>query len=86
MRNGKFWLTIFLICVGVVVGSMMAEITAGVPYLGWLSYGLTFGTDSPLVLNLNILRLTFGINVKLTVSTLIFVALSLILGRLIDKK
>ncbi len=86
MRNGKFWLTIFLICVGVVVGSMMAEITAGVPYLGWLSYGLTFGTDSPLVLNLNVLRLTFGINVKLTVSTLIFVALSLILGRLIDKK
>lgn len=86
MRNGNFWLNVFLVCVGVVVGSMMAEITAGVPFLGWLSYGLTFGTESPFVLDLNVIRITFGINLRLTVSSVIFIALSLVLGRLIAKK
>lgn len=82
----SFWLNLFLICVGVVTGSMVSEITAGVPILGWLSYGLTFGTQSPLNLNLGILSLTFGISINLTVSVIIFVALSLVLGRLIVKK
>ena len=86
MRNGNFWLNVFLVCVGVVVGSMMAEITAGVPLLGWLSYGLTFGTESPFILDLNVIRITFGINLRLTVSSVIFIALSLVLGRLIAKK
>ena len=86
MKRTGFWLNAFLICVGIVIGSMVAEITSGVPFLGWLSYGLAFGTETPLVLNLNVVRLTFGINLNLTVSSVIFIALSLLLGRLIAKK
>jgi hypothetical protein len=85
VRTG-FWLNAFLVCVGVVIGTMVAEMTAGIPVLGWLSYGLSFGTEAPFVLNLNVVRLTFGINLHLTVSSVIFIALSLILGRLIVKK
>lgn len=81
----NFWLNFFLICAGVVVGSMLAEMTAGVPFLSWLSYGLDFGTESPLILDLNVLRLTVGLSVKITISTIICVALSLILGRMIVK-
>lgn len=82
----NFWLNFFLICAGIVVGAMVAEMTAGIPLLSWLSYGLDFGTESPLVLDLNVLRLTVGISFKITISTIIFVALSLILGRLIVRK
>ncbi len=64
---------------------MLAEMTAGVPFLSWLSYGLDFGTESPLILDLNVLRLTVGLSVKITISTIICVALSLILGRMIVK-
>ena len=81
-----FWLNLFLILIGVVTGSMFSEITAGVPYLGWLSYGLTFGTSAPVSLNLGILSLTFGISIDLTVSVILFTALSLVLGKLIAKK
>lgn len=81
----NFWLNFFLICAGVVVGSMLAEMTVGVPFLSWLSYGLDFGTESPLILDLNVLRLTVGLSVKITISTIICVALSLILGRMIVK-
>ena len=82
----SFWLNLFLICVGVVTGSMVNEITAGIPWLSWLSYGLSFGTQTPVNLNLGILTLTFGINIDLTISAIIFIALSLILGKLIVKK
>jgi len=81
----SFWLNLFLICVGIVAGSLVAELTVGVPFLEWLSYGLDFGTESPFVLNLNVLRFTFGISFKITISTIIFVALSLVVGRAITK-
>ncbi|MBQ4354674.1 MAG: DUF4321 domain-containing protein [Clostridia bacterium] len=82
----NFWLNFFLICTGIVLGAMVAELTAGIPLLSWLSYGLDFGTESPLVLNLNVLRLTVGISFKITISTILFVTLSLVLGRVIVRE
>lgn len=82
----SFWFNLFLVCVGIVVGSMVAEMTAGITALSWLSYGLDFGTATPFVLDLNVLKLTFGITVKITISTVIFVAISIVLGRTIARK
>ena len=81
----NFWLNFFLICVGIVLGAMVSEMTSGIPMLSWLSYGLDFGTESPLVLDLNVLRLTVGLSVNISVSTIIFVSLSLFLGRILVK-
>ena len=84
--KGRFWLNLFLILVGVVIGSMVAEMTVGISWLKWLSYGLEFGTESPFILNLSLLRLTFGISVKITVSMILFISLSLLLGRAVAKE
>ena len=81
--RGTFWLNLFLILIGIVVGTMLAEMTREIVWLSWLSYGLEFGTESPLVLNLHVLKLTLGITVRITVSTVLFIALSLLLGRMI---
>ena len=81
-----FWLNFFLICVGIVVGSMVADLTAGISGLSWLSYGLDFGLTSPFVLDMSVFHLTLGISVKITISSVIFVAISLVLGRLIVRK
>ena len=78
MKKG-FWLNFFLICVGIVTGSMVAEMTSGIPALSWLSYGLDFGMKSPLVL-------TLGLSVRITIATIIFTILSLLLGKLIIRK
>ena len=86
MKTAKFSLYIFLVGAGAAVGAHVAELTAGVSFLSWLGYGLFFGTESPLVLDLHLFKLTFGISVKITVSSVLFIALSLILGRLILKK
>ena len=85
MKKTRFWLNLFLVCAGVVIGALVAEITAGVPFLSWLSFGLDFGTRAPFVLDLNIITLTFGITLNITVSSVIFISLSLILGHMIVK-
>lgn len=82
----SFWLNFFLVVVGIVVGSMLADMTAGIPALAWLSYALSFGTKSPLVLDLNAVAVTFGISCKITVSTVICVILALVLGKVISDK
>jgi len=86
MRSGKFWLNVFLVCIGVVIGAMVSDMTADVSFLNWLSYGLSFGTAVPFQLDLKVIQLTFGVNLHLTVSNVIFIALSLVLGKLIVRK
>ena len=82
----SFWINFFLICIGIVIGALVADMTSGIAGLRWLNYGLDFGTETPFVLNLNVLRLTFGLTVRISVSTVIFVVFSILLGRLIIRK
>ena len=85
MKKG-FWLNFFLICVGIVTGSMVAEMTSGIPAVSGETYGLDFGMKSPLGLDLNVLELTLGLSVRITIATIIFTILSLLLGKLIIRK
>ncbi len=77
----NFWKNLLLVCAGVVVGSLVASVTRGISYLSWLSYGLTFGTQQPFTLDMGVLRLTFGLNVDITLATIIFVTLVYVIGR-----
>lgn len=86
MKSGKLWLILFLILVGVVAGSLLASLTADISWLSWLSYGLCFGMTEPLILNLGVLSLTFAVSIDLTISVIIFILLSLLLGKLISAK
>ena len=70
-------LAVFIILIiGIVFGALIAYLTRGVPALHWLSIGYDFGLSSPLVLNMEILVLTFGINVRINVATIIGIVLS----------
>ena len=53
VKNG--WFLLLFIMIGIVLGGLIAESTAGIESLSWLSYGNTFGLDSPLVINLGVL-------------------------------
>ena len=46
-KNG--WFLLLFIMIGIVLGGLIAESTAGIESLSWLSYGNTFGLDSPLI-------------------------------------
>lgn len=79
-------ISFFCVLVGIVVGSLLANVTASVPALGWLSYALSFGLESPVVLDLSVVRLTFGLSVNLSVAVILCVAVSLVVGNFLYKK
>ena len=81
-----FWLNLFLICVGVVVGTLAADLFSEIPFLSFLSYGMDFGMPAPATFDLKVLTVTFGISLELNVSVILFITLALVLGNLVRKK
>ena len=83
-KNG--WLLLLFIMIGIVIGGLISEVTAGVSGLSWLSYGNTFGINSngnPLVLDLGILVITFALQIKITVASIIGVITAIVIYRFI---
>lgn len=83
-KNG--WLLLLFIMIGIVIGRLISEVTAGVSGLSWLSYGNTFGINSngnPLVLDLGILVITFALQIKITVASIIGVIAAIVIYRFI---
>lgn len=74
---------IILLIVGVVLGSFISSLSSSVKFLSWLNFGGSFGLKSPLVLDIGILVLTFGIKLKVTIGSIIGVVIGIIVYRLI---
>ena len=82
----SFWLNLFLICVGVLVGTLAANLCADKPLLSWLAYGMNFGMADPATIDLQVITLTFGISLNLNIAVILFITLSVLLGNLIARK
>ena len=79
-KNG--WLLLLFIMIGIVIGGLISEVSG----LSWLSYGNTFGINSngnPLVLDLGILVITFALQIKITVASIIGVIAAIVIYRFI---
>ena len=77
------WALFLLILGGIVLGGFIGMLAEGVPALSWLSYGQSFGLDEPIVLNLGVLVVTFGLSIKITMASIIGVILSVIIYRVL---
>ncbi len=83
MKYKNCWVLLLLMLAGVVLGGFMGDLAKGISWLSWLNVGQSFGVDTPLVVNLGILVITFGINIKITMAGIIGVAAALITYRFI---
>ena len=70
------WALFLLILAGIVLCGFI-----GVPALSWLSYGQTFGVETPIVLNLGLVVITFGLTIKITIASIIGVIISIFIYR-----
>ena len=77
----NYWALLLMILAGVVLGGFIGQLSAGVPALRWLNYGQTFGLSNPLVLDLGILVLTFGLTIKITIAGIIGIVLAILIYR-----
>ena len=61
MRKNN-WACFLLILAGIVIGGFIGSLFPST----WLNYGQSFGLSAPLVLDLGILSVTFGLSIKIT--------------------
>ena len=83
MRNKNFWILLILLLSGIVLGGFLGSLAEGISWLSWLNFGQSFGLDSPLILNLGVLIITFGLTIKITIASIIGVAIALLIFRLL---
>ncbi len=81
--NKNFWVLLLLMLSGIVLGGFIGSMTEGTPFLSWLNFGQSFGLDDPVVVNLGILVITFGLSIKITMASIIGVILALLIWRLL---
>lgn len=77
----KDFLFLFYLLAGIITGSIIANLCSGVNALSWLSFGQTIGfaPNSPAVLDLIIIKITFGFSMSITVAHIITIAAALYL-------
>ena len=49
--------------------------------LWWLSYGQSFGLETPISLNLNIVQITFGLMFKINIASIIGLIVAILIYR-----
>lgn len=75
-KEKNIWILLIFILSGLVVGGLLGELAARVDWLWWLSYGQTFGLENPIVLDLNIVKITFALMFKISISSIIGLVLA----------
>ena len=79
MRKLNF-IQILILLIGAVLGTLIARLSAGVSYLGWLAFGDTFGV-SPFTVDLGVAELTFGMTFDLSIAAIIGLILAILICR-----
>lgn len=80
-KDKNFWILILFILSGLVIGGLLGELASHVNWLWWLAFGQEFGLESPIVLNLNVLKITFGLIFKINIASIIGMALAIFIYR-----
>ena len=79
------WILLILMLAGIVLGGFIGTLTQNISWLNWLNYGQEFGlaSNSPLVLDLGILVITFALSIKITISSIIGLIIAAIVYRFV---
>lgn len=80
-KERNTWILLIFLLAGIVLGGLIGELAAKIDFLWWLGYGQTFGLTEPLVLDLEVVALTFALQFKINIASIIGVAIAIFLYR-----
>ena len=83
MGRKNFWILLIMLLAGIVLGGFMGQLANGISWLSWLNFGQSFGLDSPLGINFDVLVINLGLTIKITMASIIGIAIALIIYRMI---
>ena len=76
-REKNIWILLLFILSGIVVGGLLGNLAWHVDFLSWLAYGEEFGLSTPIELDLNVVKLTFGLMFKINIASIIGIVLAI---------
>ncbi len=83
-KSKDFFLLLFFVLAALVIGGLVGELTAGIPWLKWLTYGQAIGFNSegagPLI-DLQMIQLNFGFRMQISVLQIILITVALLIYR-----
>ena len=80
-RDKSKWILVLFILSGLVIGGLLGNLAASVDWLWWLSFGEEFGLENPIVLDLSVVTITFGLMIKINIASIIGVIIALLVYR-----
>lgn len=80
-RDKNIWILLIFILSGLVVGGLLGELAKTVDWLWWLGFGQEFGLESPIVLNLSVIKITFALMLRINIASIIGMALAIFIYR-----
>lgn len=81
VRDKSIWILIVFILSGLVIGGLLGDLASKVSGLSWLAYGQNFGLESPLSLDLSIIKITFGFMLNINIASIIGMAIGIFIYR-----
>lgn len=78
MSDKRFWVFLIFLFSGIILGGLLGEVAKNINFLSWLAYGKSFGLTEPLILDINILRISFGFLVELNVASIIGIIIAML--------
>ena len=76
-REKNIWILLVFLLAGLVIGGLLGKLASSVSWLCWLSYEQEFGINAPIVLDLSVLKLTFGLMFKINIASIIGMVLAI---------
>ena len=76
-RDKSVWILLVFILSGLVIGGLLGKLAGNVSWLWWLSFEQKFGLESPIILDLNVLKITFGFAIKINIASIIGMVLAI---------
>ena len=76
-REKNIWILLVFLLAGLVIGGLLGKLASSVSWLWWLSYEQQFGLETPIVLDLSVLKLTFGLMFKINIASIIGMVLAI---------
>lgn len=82
--RSPWWVLVFVITVGALLGSVIAEAVAAYPVLAFLARDLRAGIDPPLTIDIRFFTFTIGATLRLNLAILIGIVVAIWIFRLLQ--
>ena len=76
-KEKNIWVFLIFILSGLVVGGLLGELASKMDWLWWLSYSQSFGFENPVILDLSVMKITFALMFKISISSIIGMILAI---------